>query len=110
MFLVGKKKSELNNKTAPKVICPKCNTKNNTVVFVFGFYKHLLQIPFFAGAKFGKSVCSNCNQSYRFNEMSDATKLAYYELKEITKTPVWFYIGSILIKVLVIIKIVSKYY
>ena len=110
MFLAGKKKSELNCKTASKVTCPACKTKNSTVVFVFGFYKHLLQIPFLAGAKFGKSVCRNCNQTYDFNEMPDAIKLAYYELKDVTKTPFWFYIGAILIKVLVIIKIISKYY
>jgi len=110
MFLAGKKNHELKCKTAAKVTCAKCDTKNSTVVFVFGTYKHLLQIPFLAGNKFGKSVCSNCNQSYDLIEMPDAIKLTYYELKEITKTPIWFYIGGIIIKVLVIIKIVSKYY
>lgn len=109
MFLAGRKQHELNCKTASKVICPNCSTKNSTVVFVYGIYKHLLQIPFFAGGKFGKSVCSNCNQMYDFNEMTDSIKLAYYELKEITKTPFWFYIGGIVIKVLVLIKIFSKY-
>ena len=110
MFLAGKKNTVLNSKTDSKIICPSCTTKNNTVVFVFGSYKHLLQIPFFAGAKFGKSVCSNCNQTYDLSKMPDAIKLSYYELKEVTKTPLWFYIGGIVIKVLVIIKIISKYY
>lgn len=110
MFLAGKKNTVLNSKTASKVICPNCTTKNNTVVFVFGSYKHLLQIPFLAGAKFGKSVCSNCNQTYDLSKMPDAIKLAYYELKETTRTPIWHYIGIISIKILVLIKIFSKYY
>lgn len=110
MFLAGKKSTELNKTNAPKVICPSCNTKNSTLVFVFGTYKHLLQIPFLAGKKFGKSVCSNCNQTYDFTKMPDSIKLAYYELKEITKTPFWFYIGAVIIKLLVIVKILSKYY
>jgi len=109
MFLAGKKNHELKCKTATKVTCAKCDTKNSTVVFVFGTYKHLLQIPFLAGHKFGKSVCSNCYQSYSLLEMPDAIKLVYYELKEITKTPTWFYSGIICIKVLVLIKIFSKY-
>lgn len=110
MFLAGKKNTELNSYNAPKVICPNCNTKNSTVVFVFGTYKHLLQIPFLAGAKFGKSICNNCKQTYNLSTMPDAIKLAYYELKEVTKTPFWFYIGVVAIKLLVIIKILSKYY
>jgi ribosomal protein L40E len=110
MFLAGKKSIELNTTNAPKVICPSCNAKNSTMVFVFGSYKHLLQIPFLAGPKFGKSVCNNCNQTFTLSEMPDAIKLAYYELKEITKTPFWFYIGGVVIKLLIIIKILSKYY
>ena len=42
--------------------------------------------------------------------MPDLIKLAYYELKETVKTPIWFFGGLITIKVLVLIKIFSKYY
>jgi transposase-like protein len=110
MFLAGKNTSVLKSKTANKVHCPNCNTQNSTVVFVVGTYKHLLQIPFLAGGKFGKSVCSNCNHTLSLSEMTDTLKLNYYELKETVKTPYWHYLGIIVIKLLVIIKIFSKYY
>lgn len=110
MLLAGQKTSELKCKTVSSVHCQNCNTKNSTVVFVYGTYKHLFQIPFFAGGKFGKSVCSNCNQTHNLTDMPDTVKLAYYELKETVKTPYWHYIGIIVLKLLIIIKIISKYY
>ncbi len=110
MILAGKKNSELACKIAPEVVCPKCNTRNTTKVSIIGTYKHLLSIPFFAGKKFGKSDCEHCNQTYNLAEMPDPIKLAYYELKEITKTPLWFFVGSFSIKVLVLIKIFSRYF
>ena len=109
MFIAGKKSVELKSKTVSKIHCQKCNQQNSTIVFVFGTYKYLFLIPFFSGGKFGKSVCSNCNLTLNFNEMTDAIKLAYFELKETVKTPIWFYAGTISIKVLVLIKIFSKY-
>jgi len=110
MFLAGKKNSELKSETLQEVICPNCNNKNTTKVSVIGTYKHLFHIPFLSGGKYGKSNCNNCNQSYNFHNMPNSIKLAYYELKETAKTPIWFYTGLIGIKTLVLIKIFSKYF
>lgn len=110
MFLAGKKTSELKSETTKEVTCPKCKTLNTTKVSVIGTYKHLFHIPFLAEGKHGKSVCLKCNHSFELLEMPDSIKLAYYELKETTKTPIWFYIGIIVIKILVLIKIFSKYF
>lgn len=109
MFLAGKKTSELKSEISSEIVCPKCNRKNATKVSVMGTYKHLFYVPFIPGKKFGKSLCTNCNQTFGLREMPDLIKLAYFELKETTKTPFWFYIGIISIKVLVLIKIFSKY-
>jgi len=109
MTLAGKKTSELKFKTLEKVYCPSCNSKNTTRMAVTGTYKHLFHIPFLSGGKQGKSVCSNCNHTLEFSQMPDNLKLAYYELKEISKTPYWHYSGLIAIKLLVLIKIFSKY-
>lgn len=109
MFLAGKKSSELKSEISKELVCPSCHASNSTKVAVFGTYKYLLQIPFVAGKKFGTSNCSNCSQTYNLAEMPSLIKLAYYELKETTKTPIWFYTGIISIKVLVLIKIFSKY-
>jgi len=110
MFLAGKKTSVLKSETSKGVICLKCNSKNSTKVSIIGVYKHLIQIPFLSGGKFGESTCSNCNQVYTLKNMPATIKLAYYELKETVKTPIWFYVGLIVVKTLVLVKIFSKYY
>ncbi|HEY9170054.1 MAG TPA: hypothetical protein VIN72_11245 [Lutibacter sp.] len=110
MNLFGKKSSELKQETSKEVICPKCNSKNTTKIYIIGVYKHLLHIPFLSGGKFGTSNCTNCNHTIELNSMPMAIKLAYYELKETTKTPIWFYTGLISIKVLVLIKIFSRHF
>jgi len=109
MFLAGKKNTVLKSECSSELICPKCNSKSSTNVSVIGTYKHLLQIPFLAGGKTGASICNKCEQKFTQKNMPALIKLAYFELKETSKTPVWFYIGTISIKVLVLIKIFSKY-
>jgi len=110
MLLAGKKTSELKRETAKNVVCTNCNAINSTQVSIIGVYKHLLHIPFLSVGKLGKSVCSDCNQEYELSKMPDSLKLAYYELKETVKTPIWFYGGLIVIKTLVLIKIFSRYF
>lgn len=109
MFLAGKKTSILKSKTLKKLTCPKCNTNSTTKVYIIGIYKHLIQIPFLSGGKYGESTCLNCNQVYTLKNMPATIKLAYYELKETVKTPIWFYIGLVIVKTVVLIKIFSKY-
>ncbi len=109
MFLAGKKMAVLKSETSKEVVCPKCNTKNSTKVSIIGIYRHLLQIPFISGGKKGISICLKCQQSFDLKNMPSTIKLAYYELKETSRTPVWFYIGLITIKTLVLIKIFTKY-
>jgi hypothetical protein len=110
MFLVGKKKSVLKSETSKGVVCPKCNSKNTTKVSIIGIYKHLIQIPFISGGKYGASICTHCQETHKLNNMPASIKLAYYELKETAKTPIWFFSGLIVVKVLVLIKIFSRYY
>ena len=110
MFLAGKKSSVLKSDTSKEVICPKCNSKNSTKVSIIGTYKHLLHIPFLSAGKSGTSNCTKCETTFSLNNMPASIKLAYFELKETTKTPIWYYAGLIGIKTLVLIKIFSKYY
>ena len=110
MILFGKKYFVLKHKTPKEIICPNCNSENSTKVSVIGIYKHLIHIPFISGGKSGESTCTNCNETFRFLNMPNSIKLAYYELKETAKTPIWFYTGLIGIKVLVLVKIFSRYF
>ena len=108
--LFGKKSSELKQEIHKEIICPNCLSKNTTKISVLGFYKHLLHIPFISGGKYGSSVCTNCHHSFELHTMPMAIKLAYYEMKETAKTPIWFYSGLVGIKVLVLIKIFSRHF
>jgi hypothetical protein len=110
MRLFGKKSSELKQKTNEEIICPNCLTKNTTKISVIGVYKHMFHIPFISGGKYGVSVCTNCNHTFELPKMPMAIKLAYFELKETAKTPIWFYTGLIGVKVLVLLKIFSRYF
>ena len=64
MLLAGKKTSILKSNISKEVICPKCNSKNTTEVSIIGTYKHLLQIPFLSGGKYGISNCNDCNEKF----------------------------------------------
>lgn len=110
MLLAGKKNTVLKSAIPQEITCPKCNSINTTKILVIGTYKHLAQIPFFSGKKYGKSLCTNCNKSFELHHMPNALKLVYYELKENTKTPLWFYTGIIIVKIVVLIKIFSRYF
>ena len=109
MFLAGKKNTVLKSVISKDLTCPKCNSKSSTKVSIIGVYKHLVQIPFLSGGKSGKSICSNCNETFEVTNMPNTIKLVYYELKETVKTPIWFYAGLIIVKILVLVKIFSRY-
>ncbi|MDO9276910.1 MAG: hypothetical protein Q7T92_15365 [Lutibacter sp.] len=106
----GKKYSAIKQEIHKEIICPNCLSKNTTKISVLGVYKHLFHIPFISGGKYGSSICTNCNHTIELPKMPMAIKLAYFELKETAKTPIWFYTGLIGIKVLVLVKIFSRYF
>ncbi len=109
MGIAGRKTSVLKSDTPETLVCPKCEKKNSTNIEILGKYSHLLFIPFISKGKTGISSCHHCKEEFNVESMPDAVKLAYYEIKETVKTPIWHYAGFIGIKVLVLIKIFSKY-
>lgn len=110
MKLIGKKTVTIKRITPKEITCPNCNSNNTTTVSILGVYKHLFYIPFLSGGKHGVSICSNCNHSFDLKNMPSSIKLSYFEIKELVKTPIWFYSGFIGIKVLVLIKIFSRFW
>ncbi|MDO9261636.1 MAG: hypothetical protein Q7U08_06825 [Flavobacteriaceae bacterium] len=104
-MIVGKK-SRILKSDKPKIVCPNCQKTATITLKILGDYGHLFQIPFISKGKRGASECSNCQQVLPHQEMKQDLKLAYFELKEHTKIPIWFFSGLIAIKVLVIYKII----
>lgn len=110
MWLAGKKQFLLKTKTLSNASCKNCNANNSLQIHIFGSYKAILNIPFLAGKKFGLAVCEHCTKTTEYEKMPTDVKLAYFELKETVKNPIWFYSGLIAIKTLVLLKIFSKYF
>ncbi|MDP2089891.1 MAG: hypothetical protein Q8J84_10885 [Flavobacteriaceae bacterium] len=104
-MIVGKKTRILKSEN-PKITCPKCQKTATITLKILGDYGHLFQIPFISKGKRGESKCSHCQQVLPHQEMQHDLKLAYFELKETAKIPIWFFAGLIAIKVLVIYKII----
>lgn len=104
-MIVGKKTRILKTENT-KITCPNCERTSTITLSILGDYGHLLQIPFISKGKRGESKCSHCKQILPHQEMKNDLKLAYFELKETAKIPIWFFTGLIAIKVLVIYKII----
>lgn len=104
-MIVGKK-SRILKSDEPKITCPNCQKTATISLKIWGDYGHLFQIPFISKGKRGTSECSHCLQVIPHQEMKNDLKLAYFELKEHTKIPIWFFSGLIVFKILVIYKIV----
>ena len=104
-MIVGKKSSVLKMDN-PAIVCVNCKKSNTITLRILGDYGHLFQIPFISKGKRGESECNHCKQVLPHQEMSNDLKLAYFELKENAKIPIWFFAGLITIKILVIYKII----
>ena len=104
-MIVGKKSSVLKTVNS-EIVCTNCKKTNTITLQIVGDYGHLFQIPFISKGKRGESKCSNCQQVLPHQEMQTDLKLAYFELKENVKIPIWFFSGFIIVKVLVIFKII----
>ena len=77
--------------------CPSCGKANCVQMNVFQRYVHLFWIPFLPAGKTGVSQCTNCRQVLQLKQMPPSLKLSYDNLKTNTKTPLWNFIGIVLI-------------
>jgi len=77
--------------------CPNCQKTNSVQINVYQRYAHIFWIPFFPIGKTGISVCSDCRQVLKLDQMPEALKLSYQNIKSNTRIPVWTFIGVFLI-------------
>jgi len=64
---------------------------------VYQRYAHVFWIPFFPIGKTGVSVCGNCKQVLKLNQMPPILKMNYDNVKTRTRTPIWAFSGVFLI-------------
>lgn len=96
MLIYGQKSTHLLTNSI-KSSCPHCNSSNTVRISVFQKYAHVFWIPFFPLGKTGVSECSHCKQVLELKEMPQAYKLDYEAIKINTKTPIWTFIGLVLL-------------
>jgi len=77
--------------------CPQCNKKGDLSFEVKASYFHILFIPFFSAGKSVLAVCSNCRKTTPFYKMPTALQKAAEKEKRIHQTPVWTFLGVILL-------------
>lgn len=82
--------------------CPNCKTPFSVQMNVYQKYAHIFWIPFFPIGKTGISVCSNCRQVLKLNDMPELLRTDYDNLESTTKTPLWAFSGLGLIAVIAI--------
>jgi len=77
--------------------CPNCRTTNSVQISIFQRYGHIFWIPFIPIGKTGVSVCNNCRQVLKLEQMSPQLRLSYDNLQTNTRIPIWSFSGVFLI-------------
>lgn len=73
--------------------CPNCGKTYSVQMNVFQRYAHVFWIPFFPIGRTGVSSCGNCKQVLKLKEMPEPLKLAYDNMRQEARVPVWNFSG-----------------
>lgn len=103
MVLVGTRDSNAKNGIISNEKCPKCETENALHFSIYKRYTHLTLIPLFPVGKYVNIQCSNCKESFEYEDLSENIQ---YQLKnQKLKSSIWMFTGSIAIALFVIFTI-----
>lgn len=103
MIFYGTKGSHLNTQKTKPAKCNNCNEITPHMVSVYGKYGYLYWIPVFPMSKKVFSECTNCNATFEFKEMGSELKDISKDIKNNTKTPLWYWSGLAIIALLIAI-------
>lgn len=88
--------------------CTNCGTSGSVYMNVYQRYAHVFWIPLFPVGKKAVSQCQHCKQALKTEEMPHSYRQAYKELKTGVRTPLWTFIGLVLIAGLVGMGVMSS--
>lgn len=97
MIFYGTKGAHLKSQKIKAKHCKQCNEQTSHTVSVFGRYFYLYWIPVFPLSKKGVSECDTCKSTVEPKEMDERLRMEYDNIKRETKTPLTYWIGSLLI-------------
>jgi len=107
LFLVGTRDSNIKNGVILNEKCPKCNTQDALHFSIYKKYTHVTLIPLFP---VGKSVyirCSNCEENFDYEDLSESAQLQLRNEK--LDYSIWMFSGSIIIALFLIFTI-NRYF
>jgi zinc-ribbon family len=87
--------------------CRSCGTSNNLQLSAFQKYAHIFWIPFFPIGKEYVIQCNHCRQVLDENEIRDAYRTSYEDMKRQLSIPIWTFSGLGLIAFIVVSSIIS---
>lgn len=97
MIIYGHNSSNLGNSKPNSLKCPSCENTGTTTLHLFGKYATLFWIPMFPMGKKVASECSHCKAVLEKKEMPTDFNLPIQNLKDQSKTPIWNWIGLVLV-------------
>ena len=103
MVLVGTRDSNVKNGIISNEKCPKCETENTLHFSIYKRYTHLTLIPLFPVGKYVNIQCSNCKETFEYEDLS---KNIQEQLKnQKLKSSIWMFTGSFILALFIIFTI-----
>lgn len=79
--------------THKEIVCVECGQSDGMIFEVYQRYAHLFFIPLVPCGKHVMAICSNCKHVSSFKEFNSEYKEVALKDKELTKIPLWSFIG-----------------
>lgn len=103
MVLVGTRDSNVKNGKIFNEKCPKCETENALHFSIYKRYTHLTLIPLFPVGKYVNIQCSNCEETFDYEDLSENIQ---EQLKnEKLENTIWMFTGTIILALFTIFTI-----
>lgn len=97
MIVYGTKATHLSTTQALTETCTNCSATGKMNINVFSRYAHAFWIPLFPTGKIVESTCDNCKNLLAYKKMPEQLKLEATNAKSATKTPIWHFVGLLLV-------------
>lgn len=107
IFFFGTRSSTLLTEKLADTSCTYCKEQDTIFITVTSSYFHIFWIPIFPIGKKYYSHCVHCKQTLTSNQMPVTYKDGLAEISQKVKTPVWQFIGLMLIAIPVLFGIFS---
>ena len=99
MIFYGTKGAHLKSEKISGVKCSHCEQQTSYTASIFGRYAYLYWIPVFPLPKKGVAECDHCKVTLEPKEMNDQLRMKYDNVNRNVKTPITYWIGSLILAV-----------